>query len=143
MDENFCTGQLVEWVPGSIWETYAYGQHKDGEGVNWTPVGFDGDGWIRLRSNDCAIILLEPQEINVQACMQCQGLLNSPKLLRFMEHAKGPALPHTAYKYLTLLQMCQALYEARKQIEKFRMQVSFYSTFLVYRVILLIDFFNR
>lgn len=25
LDENFCTGQLVEWVPGSIWEPYAYG----------------------------------------------------------------------------------------------------------------------
>ena len=124
LEENACTGQRVDWSAGSVWSTYAYAQHEDGKGVDWTPVGFEGSDCIRLRADDCKIILQTPEEINTRACEKCYQLLNSPKLRHFMENAHGNALRHTPYKYLTALQMRQALYEARKQIERYRLQVA-------------------
>ena len=38
---NVCTGQLVEWTAGLVWDTYAYGNHDD-DSVGWTPTGFSG-----------------------------------------------------------------------------------------------------
>ena len=127
LEENACTGQHIEWSAGSVWSTYAYAQHEDGDGVDWTPIGFDGSDCIRLRADDCKIILQTPEEINIRACIKCHRLLNSPKLRRFMERAQGNALHHTPYKYLTAVQMRQALYEARKQMVQYRVQVAPYS----------------
>jgi hypothetical protein len=35
--QNPCQGVIVAWVAGSLWETYAYGQHEDAK-FAWTPV---------------------------------------------------------------------------------------------------------
>ena len=61
LEENACTGQCIEWSAGSVWSTYAYAQHEDGDGVDWTPIGFDGSDCIRLRADDCKIILQTPE----------------------------------------------------------------------------------
>jgi len=28
---NVCNGQLIEWMPGPVWDTYAYGNHVLGD----------------------------------------------------------------------------------------------------------------
>lgn len=54
-----CTGVLIEWTAGSVWDTYPYHQH----GIRnhpWEPIGFEGnDSCLRsgLHSKDCCIVL--------------------------------------------------------------------------------------
>jgi hypothetical protein len=50
---NPCHGQKIEWIPGSIWETYAYAQH-DIPSMAWTPIGFAGSKFIKIRSKSSA-----------------------------------------------------------------------------------------
>ena len=126
ISEEVCTGMQIKWVAGSVWDTYAYQQHENGHGLDWTPAGFDGDNWIRLRSNECSLILEGEQELNVRSCANCQALIQSVKLRNFMERAKKETLPpHTPWEYLSVLQLRQVVIEARKQVKKYQLQVNF------------------
>lgn len=52
-EHNPCHGQQIEWVPSSIWETYAYAQH-DSPLIAWTPIGFVSSKFIKI----CSQVLL-------------------------------------------------------------------------------------
>lgn len=120
---NRCEGQLVEWTPGSVWETYAYQQH-DSEDIGWIPIGFKGSHWIRVRSKSCHGVLSEDKEKKRQNCKACNSLLNSEELCRFMSRAsKDTATPHTPYIYLNFRQMKSALIASRKMTNTLRLQV--------------------
>ena len=49
-----CTGQLIKWEAGSIWDTYAYPHHDDDK-IGWTPIGYEGGNYIRLQSKSCHV----------------------------------------------------------------------------------------
>lgn len=73
-----CNGQLIEWTPGSVWDTYAYGNHAyDDDSVGWTPIGFEGSTHIRLQSTGCSKFLKNAREILRGSCAFCFSILNS------------------------------------------------------------------
>lgn len=119
-----CTGAAVHWVAGSVWDSYAYQQHAD-DNLGFKPVAFEDGNWIRFKADNCCIILQSPQEENSRVCENCQALLRSKNLRKFMERAKQESLPaHTPWKYLTSRQLRELLVSARKQIDRLRLQVS-------------------
>lgn len=120
--ENFCNGQHIKWIAGSIWETYAYQQHDD-ESMGWTPVGFKGSDWIILRSKSCFQVLKSNEEINRGSCDSCYSLLNSAQLTKFMNRASAGAVPHTPWKFLNIHQLKKMLIAARKKGQMMELQV--------------------
>jgi hypothetical protein len=121
---NGCTGAAVHWAAGSVWDSYAYQQHAD-DNLGFKPVAFEDGNWIRFRADNCLIFLQSPQEENSRVCANCQALLHSKNLRKFMERAKQESLPaHTPWKYLTSRQLRELLVSARKQIDRLRLQVS-------------------
>lgn len=119
-----CTGQLVKWVAGSIWETYAYQQHND-DLIGWTPVGFKGSNQIRLQSKLCSYKLQSAEEHNHGSCRNCFALLNSSHLEKFMSSASTDAAPYTPWKYLNARQLKNLLISARKKSRKLELDVRF------------------
>jgi len=76
-----CTGVLVEWTAGSVWDTYPYHQH----GVRnhpWEPIGFEGNDNWRL------------------CCRKCAAIPSSSAFRKFVGRATDAA-EHTPYLYLT------------------------------------------
>lgn len=63
-----CTGVLVQWMAGSVWDTYLYHQHRV-RNHPWEPTGFEGnDNWLRLRSKDCCIVLWHQPSLLSKMC---------------------------------------------------------------------------
>ena len=121
-ENNPCRGQKIEWVPGSIWETYAYAQH-DSPFIGWTPIGFVGSKFIKIRSTSCLQALRSSQEIRDSTCRQCSNLLNSNELKTFMMRATEGAAPRTPWIYLTARQLKAMLVEVRKKLRRAQLEV--------------------
>jgi len=78
---NVCNGQFIEWTPGPVWDTYAYGSHASGDdSVGWTPTGFKGSTHIRLQSTGCSKLLQNARENLCGSCASCYSRLNSAEL---------------------------------------------------------------
>lgn len=121
---NGCTGAAVHWVAGSVWDSYAYQQHAD-DNLGFKPVAFEDGNWIRFKADNCRIFLQNSLEENSRVCANCQALLHSKNLRKFMARAKQDSLPaHTPWKYLTPRQLRELLVSARKQIDRLLLQVS-------------------
>ena len=58
-------GLAVQWIAGSLWNSYAYQEHED-DNLGWKPIAFDENNWIRLRGlgDDCTTILVGEKELN-------------------------------------------------------------------------------
>lgn len=111
---NPCHGQQIEWVPGSIWETYAYAQH-DSPSISWTPIGFVSSRFIIIHSKYCQSSLKTSQEIEHQTCCRCSSLRNSEELKIFMKRATEVSVPCTNWIYLNARQLKEMLVRARKR----------------------------
>lgn len=114
LEANACTGQLVAWIPGSVWETYGYHQHADNS-LPWVLLSVENSQWIRIQSRRCKIFLDSNQEFLARTCSQCQALLNSAQLQKFMERAKGDAPAHTPWKYLNNAQIIRMAMTLRRR----------------------------
>ena len=119
---NPCRGQQIEWVPGSIWETYAYAQH-DSPSISWTPIGFVGSKFIKIRSKTCRRTLDTFQENEHQICSRCSSLRNSEELKVFMKRAAKEVVPRTNWIYLNARQLKAMLVLARKRARSFEIKV--------------------
>jgi hypothetical protein len=120
--DDVCTGQLVEWLAGSVWDTYAYQQHN-GNVIGWTPIGYEDGNWIRLQSKYCSIFLQSPDELNRRSCEECFNLLNSKALLEFMDCAGKDTIPHMPWKYLNTRQLKNMLLASRKKLKLVHLKV--------------------
>lgn len=120
---NACTGQLIKWESGSVWETYAY-PHHDNDAIGWTPIGYEGGNYIRLQSKGCKIFLESPVEYNQQSCDNCFGLLNSRQLMDFIERSKKDIVPHAPWKYLNSRQLKNMVVATRKRAAEFKLKVN-------------------
>ena len=121
---DVCVGLAVQWIAGSLWDSYAYQEHED-DNLGWKPIAFDENNWIRLRADNCTTILAGEKELNSRVCSNCAMLIHSKKLRRFMERAKGNEAPaHTPWKYLTTRQLRTLLLSTKKQNEKYRLKVN-------------------
>ena len=120
--DDVCTGQLVEWLAGSVWDTYAYQQHDDSV-IAWTPIGYEDGNWIRLQSKSCNIFLHSPDELNRRSCSECFNLLNSKALLEFMDRAGKDTVAHMPWKYLNTRQLKNMLLASRKKLKMVHLKV--------------------
>lgn len=120
-----CTGQLVEWTAGSVWDTYAYGNHDD-DSVGWTPTGFSGSTHIRLQSTKCRKFLQTEHEEMQGTCTFCYSILNSAELRRFMDRSNADTLPHTAWKFLTTRQLKNMVMKSRKRTDILKFKACFH-----------------
>jgi hypothetical protein len=116
-----CPGQWVHWVPGSVWDTYAYHQHERPT-MAWTLEGIDGER-VRLRAKQCEGLLQTENELNNGNCMECHRLLTSESLARFMQQATGEALPHTPWLYLNHHQSSRLMVDMSKRIRRLNQKV--------------------
>jgi hypothetical protein len=119
-----CTGQLVKWEAGSIWDTYAYPQHDD-DAIGWMPIGYEGGNYIRLQSKSCDIFLHSDIELNRRTCNSCFKLLNSRQLVDFMERSKKDTVPHAPWKYLNARQLKNMVIASRKKANLMKLKVIF------------------
>jgi len=100
-----CPGSAIDWMPGSIWETYPYHQHE-ARVVGWKPIGFDSKkNQIFVCSESC---IMEITEYNASPCTHCRNIQYSVEFRKFMEWAKE-AKEHTLWQYLSSKQLLQLL----------------------------------
>jgi hypothetical protein len=123
LPRNACTGQLIKWESGSVWETYAYPHHDD-DAIGWTPIGYEGGNYIRLQSKGCKVFLESPVEYNQRSCDNCFGLLNSRQLMDFIERSKKDIVPHAPWKYLNSRQLKNMVVASRKRAAGFKLKVN-------------------
>ena len=109
MDGPECTGMLVKWKPGSIWDSYPYQQHGVGK-LPWEPIGFENDDWLRLHSRKCSLYL-KPSELQSDTCQICQNIPNTRDFKQFMDHGSD-SVSHTSWKYLNYKQIHELLAKA-------------------------------
>ena len=125
--DDVCTGQLVQWLAGSVWDTYAYQQH-DEDVIGWTPIGYENGNWIRLQSKSCNIFLESLDELNRRSCSECFNLLNSKALLEFMDRAGKDSVTHMPWKYLNTKQLKNMLLASRMKLKLVHLKVCLRST---------------
>ncbi|KAF8962220.1 hypothetical protein BDZ97DRAFT_1920689 [Flammula alnicola] len=119
--DAICNGQLIEWMAGSIWDTYTYQQYNDDQ-IECTPIGYEGEGYIWLQSKSCKIHLTAMQKLNNRACDACFSLLNSKSLHQFMECAIKDVIPHTPWKFLNARQLKNLLIVLRKKANSLKLE---------------------
>lgn len=122
-----CTGVLVHWTAGSIWDTYPYHQHGI-RSLPWEPIGFDGNNkWLRLRSKNCTIILSSAEQ-NSLCCSKCAAIPTSAPFQKFNNRAVQAA-EHTPYTYLTHKQLYAVLLRVSGKYRQLVLKVFFLSYF--------------
>ena len=115
-----CKGVLVKWKPGSVWDTYPYHQHED-QSVAWEPIAIENHGWLRLRSQMCAI-MFHTEDLSIQTCRACRAIPNSAHFRRFMDRASYVS-EHTPWQYLNYRQLCSVIEKVTAQNKKLRLKV--------------------
>lgn len=119
VQEIDCPGLSLQWLPGSVWETYPYHQHEIAA-IGWRPVSFGKeDNEIFLRSDDCHGKILSTDE---PPCKECRILEYSSRLRVFMDCA-NEAKPHTPWELLTLAQTRALLQKMATKIQDLRTKV--------------------
>ncbi|KAH6884031.1 hypothetical protein BKA70DRAFT_1074403, partial [Coprinopsis sp. MPI-PUGE-AT-0042] len=113
---NPCRGQPVQWLAGSVWQSYSYAQH-DNPDMTWKPIGFEGDHKIIVRSKKCtgvgAETLSSESERAIERCSECQSVLYSKALRNCLQRAVE-SNPNTPWKYLNHEQMSMLIVNERR-----------------------------
>lgn len=118
---NECTGVLVEWSAGSVWDTYPYHQHGT-QDLAWEPIGFtESDKWLRIRSKSCRVILAGDSELNSRCCSECAKVPHSAAFTKFRKRAVD-ASEHTPWLYLTYQQLHAVLVKLSSQYKALRLK---------------------
>lgn len=124
-----CVGVLVQWTPGSVWDTYPYQLHSSCS-MGWEPVSFIKNAQkLRLRVDDC---LIETDSAD-STCTRCAGLPQTNKFQKFLSRAQD-ASESTNWSFLTS-QQTMALLE--KYSDKCRMLRTQVRSFLFFKYNLL------
>ncbi|KAF8153087.1 hypothetical protein B0H34DRAFT_677283 [Crassisporium funariophilum] len=84
---NSCTGQLIQWLPGSVWDLYAYHRHTDNS-LPWTLISVEDPDWIRIPAKRCNFLLHTELEQNRRACVPCQKLAIHSNKMYLSTHKK-------------------------------------------------------
>jgi hypothetical protein len=126
LDESVrpCSGQPVEWTPGSVWDSYAYQMHDD-DSLPWNLIGFQEGNFIIIQSrDDCTGSLFSDKERDRGSCNACFSLLNSDDLRRFISRAhQSEAKSHTPWKYLNRQQLAHLLVKSRRKVQDLHLKV--------------------
>jgi hypothetical protein len=115
-----CLGVIVEWQPGSIWNTYPYHQHAEWV-MDWSPIGIEDNGSLRLRSKTCSINL-DAKHMPTLTCASCQYIPNSVKFKKFMTRAVE-AQERTPWAYLNFQQLSNRMHKLTDQNRLLKLKV--------------------
>lgn len=128
-EQDACMGQSIEWMAGSVYNTYALQLHRD-VNLPWTLRSIDGEKWIRVQSRHCQLTLQEGERLT-RTCKQCRKLANDTRLRETMERAARDSLSaHTPHRYLNPAQMEQANKKLSRDLKAERLKVRISSEFL-------------
>ena len=114
-----CSGVLVQWTPGTIWETYPFPSHSF---VNhpWDIIEFRPPSHIFLRSKDCTgIVDAGTRGVVCHECLwipQCDAYKTIEKCAR-------SAPPHTPHHLLAFHQLSCIPKTLRKMLNEARLKV--------------------
>lgn len=72
--DNFCA-KWVHWIPGSLFDTYAYQQHEH-PSISWILIGINGEK-VQLRSKKCRRMLETHEEKAKGTCAAYIALVSS------------------------------------------------------------------
>ncbi|OSD00270.1 hypothetical protein PYCCODRAFT_1479355 [Trametes coccinea BRFM310] len=113
-----CRGVLVEWTPGSVWDTYPYHRHaEDVDHLPWEPIAIENNRWMRIRSEDCLGRVLRSAAI----CSVCLAVPQSERFTTIMKRAVTAA-EHTPWIRLTHRQLMQLLRKTSGQYRRLRLK---------------------
>jgi hypothetical protein len=115
-----CTGVLVQWKPGLVWDSYPYQQHIK-KSLSWEPIGFESDNWLGLRSTKCKLVLKD-DVLQTHTCHACQNIPNSTSFTKFMKRAID-APSHTPWQYLNHKQIYGHLTKTTKDYRQLKLKV--------------------
>ncbi|KAF8165819.1 hypothetical protein B0H34DRAFT_671570 [Crassisporium funariophilum] len=117
---NSCTGQLIQWLPGLVWDLYAYHQHTDNS-LPWTLISIEDSDWIQIWAKRCNFLLHTELEQNRRACVPCQKLANSAEFKQFMSNASKDPKQFTPIRCLNQRQLRQMYLSTHKRFNDLKL----------------------
>src|ERR1700735_4467373 len=99
-----CPGIAVNWVPGSVWDTYPYQVHTT-RSLGWQPIAFSkATNSITIRIDSCIGESIQ----DGAACKSCAALPSSGKFRDFVDQATNIS-DFANWEYLSAHQLRAAL----------------------------------
>lgn len=114
-----CSGVLIQWTPGTIWETYPFPSHSF---VNhpWDIIEFRPPSHLFLRSKDCAGTVGASTHGTV--CHECLWIPQCDAYKTIEKRARN-APPHTPHHLLAFHQLSCIPKTLRKMLNESRLKV--------------------
>ena len=114
-----CSGVLVQWTPGTIWETYPFPSHSF---VNhpWDIIEFRPPSHLLLRSKVCSGFVSAGGHAKI--CHECLWIPNCDEFKTITRRAHN-APPHTPHRFLTFHQLVSIPKELRKKLDDVHLKV--------------------
>jgi hypothetical protein len=119
MAPGMCCGIVVQWTPGTIWETYPFPSHSFVKHP-WDIIEFLPPSHLRLRSKDCAGAV-GPGGYG-HACNSCSWIPQRDTF-KIIEKRAHNAAPHTPHHLLTFFQLAAIPKNLRKMLDEARLKV--------------------
>lgn len=114
-----CSGVLVQWTPGTIWETYPFPSHSFVKHP-WDIIEFRPPSFLCLRSKACTGVVSAGGHRDI-----CHHCLSVPQCdaYRTIEKRAHSAPPHTSYRLLAFHQLAAIPKTLRKMLDSARLKV--------------------
>ena len=117
---NACTGVLVQWTPGTIWETYPFPSHSFVEHP-WDIIEFCPPSHLYLRSKACTGAISAGGYDSI--CHQCLWIPSCDAYKTIQKRAHN-APPHTPHHLLAFHQLSGIPKTLRKMLNEARLKVT-------------------
>ena len=114
-----CPGIVVEWTPGTIWETYPFPSHSLVKHP-WDIIEFCSLSRLRLRSKACAAPV--GRGGYGHTCSHCLAIPHCGPYKKFESRANN-APPHTPHGLLSFNQLAAIPKTLRKMLDEARLKV--------------------
>ena len=114
-----CVGVVVQWRPGTIWETYPFPSHSFVRHP-WHILEVLPPEHLRLRSADCTSTVSAGGFGSV--CHNCLRIPQCEEFQTIQKRAEG-ALPHTPHHYLTFKQLSHIPKKMKRLLDRARIKV--------------------
>ena len=119
-----CVGVVVQWRPGTIWETYPFPSHSFVR-YPWHILEVHPPEHLRLRSADCTSTVRAGGFGSV--CHNCLRIPQCEAFQTIQNRAEG-ALPHTPHHFLTFRQLSHIPKKMKRLLDRARIKVLWLET---------------
>ena len=114
-----CIGVIVQWKPGTIWETYPFPSHSFVHHP-WHILEVYPPGHVRLRSANCTLTVSTGGFKST--CHNCLPIPQSEAFQTIQKRAEG-VLPHTPHHLLSFKQLSAIPKKMRKLLDQAHIKV--------------------